>query len=149
MRGWRKRHDSGITVRSTVATRRATDKSERDRLLQGWGLAMIVRMPRWFKRYLRGVAISYLTRTEDMPSVDLVILALDITPDEVDRCYHVYRHKPRESLPELWFENLGIWLKDDGSQYNGDLGRDYCYPGWFDAWRLRRAIKRWHKETGK
>lgn len=146
-RDWRRNHDSGITVRSIVATGRATDKTERDRFL-GWGIAMLVRLPRWLRRLLPDLRV-YLTRTDEMPSVDILILALELTPEQVQQCYHVYRDKPRERLPEIWFEALGVWLKEDGSQYNGDYAREYIYPGAWDRWRLRRSIRRWQKEAGK
>lgn len=106
---------------------------------------MIIRLPRgWFPgRFHSGGILP--GRTERLPSVDILILTLDLTPDEADQCVHVHRDKPAERLSELWIDKLGVWVRFDGFSYSGDLGRGYAYPGRWDRWRLRRAIRRWRK----
>jgi hypothetical protein len=49
--------------------------------------------------------------------------------------------------PEIWLEELAVWVRvgsdcaiAPASHYWGQTS--WIYPGWFDRWRIRRAVKR-------
>jgi hypothetical protein len=77
---------------------------------------------------------------EALPTVDDIITALAV-PGTVEQCYHIHPNKPPERLPEVWIEHLGVWLREDGSAYSGDLGRGHAYPNRRDRDRLREAVR--------
>jgi hypothetical protein len=80
-------------------------------------------------------------RMDRLPTVNEIITVLGM-PGAAAQCWHIHRDKPRERLPEVWIERLGVWLREDGWSYSGDMARGYAYPGLIDRWRLRRAIRK-------
>lgn len=80
-------------------------------------------------------------RMDRLPTVEEIVLVLG-SPGAAERCIHIHRDRPAEPLPEFWIERLGIWVREDGWSYSGDLARGYAYPGFLDRWRLRRALRR-------
>ena len=76
-----------------------------------------------------------------LPTVAEIISVIRSMPYHCEQCVHV-GHGP---LDEMFIDVLGVWVDFDGKTYSGDCARGFDYPGWYDAWRLRRAIQRWKR----
>ena len=85
---------------------------------------------------------------ERLPTVGEIIEVVRTMPYHVERCVHVKRDGPNTFLDEVFIDVLGIWVDFNGRWYRGDRARGFYYPGWFQAWRLRRNLRRCGKRMG-
>lgn len=107
--------------------------------------------------------------TPRLPTPGEIVEVIYKMPDEVERCIYAGPCRPMQfsdmmecgtcrlkwdvndpappkcgrELNEVWIDFIGVWVDFDGKRYSGDQGRGYAYPGWFDAWRIRRALRWW------
>lgn len=84
-----------------------------------------------------------------LPTVGEIVEVIRTMPYHVARVQRYHRDGPTEQLDEVYIDVIGVWADFDGRRYSADLGRGYGYPRGWQAWRLRRAIRRWRKRSGE
>lgn len=90
-----------------------------------------------------------ISKTDNrLPTVSEIIEVITKMPYEVERCRFIHRDKPATFTDEVYIQFIGVWVNLDGKRYSGDLGRGFYYPGWYDAWRLRRALRKCGEQHG-
>lgn len=84
-----------------------------------------------------------LFQGDRLPTVGEIVEVIRTMPYHVERCVYLRRGSPPELLDEVFIDVIGVWANFDGTRYSADRARGHVRPGWFGAWRLRRAIRWW------